>query len=217
MKNLLFISLFICLIGNASCHDAHQTLQQRQELHKQQQPTLDEKAKKSEAFCKAKDMNTDFCLLINLGIHSGLKRFFIYDFKKGCVIDSGMVSHGCGSMPWGCSFSKNSPTCSNEADSHCSSLGKYKIGKRGISSWGIGINYLLLGLDSSNNNALKRQIVLHSWDKIPNEETYPSGIPEGWGCPATSDDFMRRLDFKLKSSSKPVLLWVYKSQTEHEN
>lgn len=96
-------------------------------------------------------------------------------------------------------------------------MGKYKIGKRGISSWGIGINYLLLGLDSSNNNALKRKIVLHSWDKIPNEETYPGGIPEGWGCPATSDDFMRRLDLKIKLSSNPVLLWVYKTQTEEEN
>jgi len=90
-----------------------------------------------------------------------------------------------------------------------SSLGKYRIGKRGYSNWGINVNYKLHGLEASNSNAYKRIIVLHSWKDIPNDEVYPRGCPEGWGCPAVSNDFMRKLDVLLKNSRKSVLMWVY--------
>ena len=78
-----------------------------------------------------------------------------------------------------------------------------------MSSWGIKVNYVLHGLDKSNSRALERQIVLHSWDRIPKEAVYPGGVAEGWGCPAVNDEFMRRLDQRLQNSEKPVLLWIY--------
>jgi len=154
-------------------------------------------------------MNTDFCILVDYSIHSGKKRLFVYDFKKDSIVLVGMVSHGCGDNPWGIDATKTNPTFSNVPESHQSSLGKYKIGKRGYSSWGINVNYKMHGLQKTNSNAYERVIVLHSWDMIPNEECYPNGTPEGWGCPAVSNEFMKSLDIKLKSAKKPVLMWCY--------
>ena len=65
------------------------------------------------------------------------------------------------------------------------------------------------GLEETNSNALKRVIVLHSWELVTNEETYPEGTPEGWGCPAVSNEAMETIDGYLKGVEKPVLLWIY--------
>lgn len=167
------------------------------------------KAKEAVTFCKANGYNTEFCILIDMTIHSGKKRAFLYDLNKDTILASGMCAHGCGSNPWGETNTKEKPKFSNTPDSHCSSVGKFKIGKRGYSNWGIKVNYLLHGLDNTNSNALKREIVLHSWDDVTEEEVYPNGTPEGWGCPAVSNSFMKIVDPKLKTSEKPVLLWMF--------
>ena len=64
-------------------------------------------------------------------------------------------------------------------------------------------------LPISNSNALKRFIVFHSWEVVSDEEVYPNGTPEGWGCPTISNNSFRIVDPLLKSSSKPVLMWIY--------
>lgn len=170
---------------------------------------LKEKSKTAISYCKKNNFNTDICLLIDMSIHSGKKRAFLYDLKKDSILASGMCAHGCGSNPWGETFTKDKPVFSNTPDSHCTSIGKFKIGKRGYSNWGIKVNYVLHGLESTNSNAQKRQIVLHSWEDVPDNEIYPNGSPEGWGCPAVSNAFMRVIDPELKASSKPVLLWMF--------
>ena len=38
---------------------------------------IESKAEQALAFCKSNDMNQDFCLLIDFGVHSGKKRFFV--------------------------------------------------------------------------------------------------------------------------------------------
>lgn len=167
------------------------------------------KAAEALAFCKQKKYSTDFCILIDLGLHSGVNRFFIWDFKQQKVTLSCLTGHGCGDSPWSYDWSKENPKFSNEEGSHCSSLGKYKIGKRAYSDWGIKVKYLLHGLDSTNSNALSRLIVFHSWDAISEHECYPNGSPEGWGCPVISNANMRMVDELLKKSSAPVLMWVF--------
>ncbi|NEU07922.1 peptidase [Flavihumibacter sp. R14] len=171
--------------------------------------SLREKGKQALLFNKSKGYNTDFCILIDLSRHSGLKRFYLWDFKKDTIALSALVSHGCGKMPWSATWSKDKATLSNTDGSHCSSGGKYRLGKRGYSNWGININYQLHGLEKTNSNALKRQIVLHSWEKIPDEEVFPLGTPEGWGCPAISNQVLKSIDPKLRLSKKPVLMWIY--------
>lgn len=170
---------------------------------------LRQKGLEAVAFCLNKKMNTDYCLLLHMGRHSGYHRFFIWDLKAQQVIDSALVSHGCGENSWGQDHSADNPTFSNTHDSHLSSLGKYSIGKRGYSQWGIHVNYLMHGLEKTNNNALSRAIVLHSWSMIPDTTLYPKGAPEGWGCPAVSDKFMTSLDQRLQQTQKPVLMWMF--------
>ena len=167
------------------------------------------KSAAAKSFCKKSNYNSDICLLIDMSIHSGKHRAFLWDLKKDSIIASGMCAHGCGSNPWGETSTKEKPAFSNTPDSHCSSIGKFKIGKRGYSSWGININYKLHGLESTNDNALKREIVLHSWEDVTEREVYPAGTPEGWGCPAVSNAFMKIIDPKLKASEQPVLLWMF--------
>jgi len=168
------------------------------------------KARQSFEFCKTKNFNIDFCILIDMNVHSGMKRFFVWDFKKGKIVNSFLVGHGCGDNPWSYDYSKETPAFSNIDGSHCSSLGKYKIGARADSDWGVKVKYVLHGLDSTNNNALKRYIVFHSWEAVSDEEVYPDGTPEGWGCPTISNNSFKIIDPLLQASTKPVLMWIYK-------
>lgn len=159
-------------------------------------------------YCKTKKLNPDFYLIIDLGRHSGLERFYVWDFAKHTITDSFLVSHGCYTSAWGSDQTKTNAVVSNTPDSHASSIGKYIIGERGYSQWGINIKYLLHGMDKTNSNAQKRIIVLHGWDQVSDAPVYPDGTPEGWGCPAVSNNAMRKLDALLKSSEKRVLMWV---------
>ena len=168
------------------------------------------KAKEVFQFCKAKNFNKEFCVLIDMSLHSGVKRFIVWDFTKNKISYSFLVGHGCGDNPWNNDFSKDTPKFSNVDGSHCSSLGKYKIGQRAHSDWGVNIKYVLHGLESTNSNAFKRFIVFHSWEVVSDKEVYPNGTPEGWGCPTISNNSFKIIDPLLKSSTKPVLMWIYK-------
>lgn len=158
--------------------------------------------------CEKKDLNKVFYFLIDLKKHSGQKRFYVWDFKKNCAVDTFMVSHGCGQAFWKTSSSKTNPSISNEPDSHCSSVGRYLVEERGKSKFGIGIKYNLTGLDKTNNNARKRAIVLHGWEEVEDHEIYPEGTSEGWGCPAVSNNSMKELDKLLKTTKENTLMWI---------
>lgn len=167
------------------------------------------KAKEALQFCRNNGYNTDFYIAIDMSLHSGVKRFFVWNFKNDTILNEFLVSHGCCSGSWGADNSKNNPVFSNVPDSHCSSLGKYKIGERGYSNWGVNVKYILHGLEATNSNAQRRIIVFHSWERVSDEEIYPRGTPEGWGCPAVSNNSFRIIDPLLKNSTKPVLMWIY--------
>ena len=159
-------------------------------------------------YCKENKFNEDYYFLLDLSLHPGKNRFYIYDFKQNKITDKNLVTHGS------CDVIEDNPSkwekarFSNTKDSHCSMKGKFKIGKRDYSSWGIHVKYWLHGLENSNKNAEKRVVVLHSWDAVSNEEIAPNVSPLSWGCPAVSNDFMKIIDAKLKATKKPVLLWI---------
>jgi hypothetical protein len=206
---------FVAIIGVIACNTADSTVTQQPtpettvSYDTSYKSDLRTKGLEAATFCKNNQMETQYCLLLHMGRHSGYHRFFIWDMQQQRAIDSGMVSHGCGENNWGEDHSADNPSFSNTYDTHLSSLGKYKIGKRGYSQWGIHVNYLMHGLDSTNNHALGRSIVLHSWSMIPDTPVYPEGTPEGWGCPAVSNTFMYTLDERLQKSEKPVLMWMF--------
>ena len=170
---------------------------------------IEEKAKEALTYCEKNGYNTDFCILIDMNIHSGKNRFFIYDFKNKKIEKAALCAHGCGKDDK-CSTGAE-PIFSNVEGSLLTSLGKYKIGIRSYSQWGINVHYKLHGLESTNSNAFKRIVVLHSHTPVPSFEMYPVHMPMGWsfGCPVTDNATMTYLDEKLKNVSKPVLLWIY--------
>jgi hypothetical protein len=168
-----------------------------------------QKAKQALSFCRRHNYNIRYCILIDMSLPSGVKRFVVWDFHKNDTLITGLISHGCGVMPWSGVWSKDKPAFSNVANSHCTSLGKYRVNARAASAWGIRVKYFLNGLDTSNSNALKRDVVLHSWEAVPDKEVYPNGIPEDWGCPAISNNTMKIVDALLRQQKKHLLLWIY--------
>lgn len=214
MKFLSLIFTFFFLISCRSESKENIINRAVRENFSEPKPVMDSakikiKAEEALKFCKSKNFNTDFCILIDMSIHSGLKRFFVWDFKRNSISKSFLVGHGCGENQWSNDESKDAPKFSNEDGSHLSALGKYKLQGRGYSDWGIHVKYLMYGLEDTNSNALKRFIVFHSWNLMSDNEVFPKGSPEGWGCPTISNNAMKEMDPMLQSSKKPVLMWIY--------
>lgn len=203
MKNLLFVFFvaFLCCnnkeVNRLDCNDIKTNNREYNTYHKE-----------ALNYAKQNGFNQDFYYLLDFSIHSGKNRFFIYDFKKDIIIKEKLVTHGS------CDKFEENPEkwekakFSTKNGSHCSMKGKYKIGKRDYSSWGINVKYWIHGLEKTNNTAVKRVVVLHSWEAVKNEEVYPKYSPLSWGCPAVSNEFMEELDEQLQKSEKPVLLWI---------
>lgn len=165
------------------------------------------KSKISEAlaFCKKNKMDSSIAIMIDMSIHSGKNRIFVYDFNKEKILIEGLCAHGVGN---GSTATK--PVFSNKLGSNCTSLGKYKVKGRSYSNWGINIHYKMHGLEETNNNAFKRIVVLHSYTPVPNKEIYPQTLfGQSAGCPVLADEVMHKIDALLKTKKKPVLLWIY--------
>jgi hypothetical protein len=205
MRKFLFIAIASLLLSCQKTEKESALGLQR----KNYDSILEEKGDSAKTFCEKFYFDLRHCILIDLSVHSGKKRLHLWDMQNNKAIWSALVSHGCGTNPWGRDKSKTNPQLSNTPNSHCSSEGKYRIGNRGKSTWGIGVNYKLHGLEDSNNNAYRRTIVLHSWEAIADREIYPRGTPEGWGCPAVSNTTIEKLDEILKEKQQPVLLWIF--------
>ena len=121
---------------------------------------LEQKAKAAKTYVQQKGFNDNICFLIDMSLASGQNRFFIYDLKKDSVTESGPVAHGNCFEYW-----LEGRRYSNVVGSGCTSLGRYKIGSSYIGKF--GYSYKLHGLDTSNNNAFERTVVLHSHSCIP--------------------------------------------------
>ena len=155
-------------------------------------------------------MNEEFAVFIDMSLHSGKKRMFVYDLRQNELMLDGLVTHGsCSGLPED-ERKQKQPQFNNVPNSHCSSLGKYAIAQRAKSGWGIRIKYWIDGLEKSNDNARRRVVVLHSWGAIGDKEVYPESIAESWGCPAVSNRVMVSLDKMLFDKDKDVLLWSFK-------
>ncbi len=198
-------TITILLFGLMSCIGTPET-----ETARKQKTPKDYTVKHTEAlaFCKKEKFNEDYYFLLDMSLHSGKNRFFVYDFKEKKVIDSNIVTHGSCDVHEDNDEKWEKAKYSNADGSHCTALGKYRIGKRDTSSWGIKVKYWMHGMEKTNNNAVARVVVLHSWTAVSDSEIYPDYSPLSWGCPAVSDNFMKKLDAKLQKTGKPVLLWI---------
>lgn len=194
----LFIPFCVFLLATCSNSESKNTVYEKVDS-----------AKVAEAFnfCKKNGYDTATCFFVDMSIHSGKNRFFVWDFKNKKVLYEGLCCHGMGK-----GSTTTTPVFSNESGSYCTSLGKYKIGIRSYSQWGIHVHYKMHGLESTNSNAYSRVVVLHSYTPVSETEIYPFHLSMGYslGCPVVSDGMMTNLDALLKKKTKPTLLWIYK-------
>jgi hypothetical protein len=159
-------------------------------------------ALQAKAYCLKKGYNSKTCFLIDMNLPGGKNRFFVYDLTKDSVINAGIVAHGSCNQSF---LSK--PQFSNKPGCGCTALGKYKVGYKYKGRFGNA--YKLYGLDSSNSNAFKRNIVLHSYYMVPDKETYPIPVCNSLGCAMVSDNYLCTLEREIDTSAGPILLWVF--------
>ena len=162
---------------------------------------LKSKAEEARSFVKQKKYNEQICFLIEMNLPSGQNRFFIYDLKKDSVINAGLVAHGNCFQYW-----LEGRKYNNVVGGGCTSLGRYRIG--GSYQGKFGYSYKLYGLDTSNNNAFERTVVLHSHSCVPESPTEDE-ICQSNGCPTVSPGFLEALKPIINRSGKPVLLWIF--------
>lgn len=162
---------------------------------------LKTKATEAKAFVKSKGYNDEHCFLIDMSQPSGSPRFYVYDFKKDTLQNTGLVAHGNCFEYW-----LEGRRYSNVVGSGCTSLGKYKVGSSYTGKW--GYSYKLHGLEKTNDNAFERTVVLHSHSCVPESETTDE-ICQSNGCPTVAPDFLAALKRIINNSKKPVLLWIF--------
>lgn len=174
---------------------------------------LKEKEKKEERFSsqvnevkklikKDSKYNQDIVFLIDMKIPSGKNRFFVYDLKTNKIIDQGLVAHGSGSE----TTTKGKLKFSNVPNSLSTSLGRYSIGNSYVGKFGKA--YRLHGLDTTNSNAFKRDIVFHYYYDVPYKEK-DGYICNSFGCPMVNKKYFERMAKIIDNSESDILMSIY--------
>lgn len=150
-----------------------------------------------------RNYNHKIAFLVDMKIKSGKNRFFVYDLESNEIIDQGLVAHGSGSET---GIKGDILQFSNAPNSNCTSLGRYTVEKsyNGV----FGKAFRLAGIDETNNNAMKRSIVLHKYKEVPTDEQ-GYYIINSHGCPMVSEMFFKRLEKIIDTSNSKIMLSVY--------
>ncbi|RKR05242.1 L,D-transpeptidase-like protein [Flavobacterium sp. 90] len=146
--------------------------------------------------------NNRIAFFIDMKIPSGKNRFFVYDLKENKIIDRGLVAHGSGSE----TGLKGKLRFSNIPNSLSTSLGKYAIGNHYNGKFGKA--YKLYGLDKTNSNAFKRDIVFHYYFDVPYKEK-DGYICNSYGCPMVNKKYFDRIAKIIDSSESDILMSIY--------
>lgn len=146
--------------------------------------------------------NQHTAFLIDMNRPSGLYRFYVVNLRNDSITHTGLVAQGSNTTQ----TEQGMLRFSNEINSNCTSLGKYKISFAYNGNFGKA--YKLIGLDTTNSNAFARAVVLHKYSAVPDEEQdYP--IVPSLGCPMVSHHFFGQLESIIDNSSKPILMEIW--------
>ena len=199
---LLAAVMITCYHGYPFTKSSHAFFRNETEKDKAEIQKLQRIAIQAKTFCRNKKYNTRVCFLIDMNLPSGKNRFFIYDLVGDSVINTGIVAHGSCNQHF-----LSEPKFSNKPGCGCTALGKYRIGLKYKGRFGNA--YKLYGLDSSNSNAFKRNIVLHGYYMVPDKGTYPLPVCNSLGCAMVSDNYLCMLAKEIDTSARPMLLWIF--------
>lgn len=199
-----FIILLIAYIVAANLPISSQQRGHAYYTHAEQHPSYKDKASLLQ-YCKKEGLNTNYCILVNYSIRSGLPRFFIYDFNKQRIIYRCRCAHGLG----GGSTARKA-VFSNSYGSRCSSLGKFAIS--GVGSAHYRNCFRLNGLDKTNNNAARRGVLIHSGKNVSGHKLLPwmflSKSCEGC-LTITKEGLLKLHDMYEKEYNKRILVYAY--------
>ena len=146
--------------------------------------------------------NKKIAFFIDMKIPSGKNRFFVYDLQTDKILDKGLVAHGSGSE----TKIKGKLKFSNVPNSLSTSLGVYTIGSSYNGRFGKA--YRLHGLDVTNSNAFKRDIVFHYYFAVPYQEQ-KGYICNSYGCPMVNKRYFERLAGIIDKSDADIVMNIY--------
>jgi hypothetical protein len=163
----------------------------------------DPSAEKIEAliqFMMNRNGPSEYAILVDMSAPSTEKRLFLVELSTKKIVYSTFVAHGKGS-----GTGAQATFFSDKPGSLCTALGKYKVGKNYTGQH--GDSYELIGLETSNANAMSRAIVIHSaWYAEEDFIQKSKRCGNSWGCPAVSPEALKKLKPYLKDG---VILWIY--------
>jgi hypothetical protein len=146
--------------------------------------------------------NKNYVAVIDYTKPSFVKRLFIYDVQSATAVRY-LVAHGKGS---GFIFARD---FSNEANSNKSSKGFFITGEIFVGEHGhsLALHGLQEGL---NNNAFKRDIIIHGADYVSWSSIIVNlgRLGRSLGCPAVAQDQTNEVIDKLKGGA---LIYIYAS------
>ena len=164
-----------------------------------------QRAVEAATYCRENGYNQRIVLLWDLSIHSGRRRFVVWNIAEDRAEYAFVASHGSGSRR------SHVPSAyarvSNADGSHLSSVGRALVAERYVGRYGVA--YRLDGLEETNSAMRKRCIVLHGWHYTTSFPVWPLPTIGSWGCPVLSRRDMNILD-KILQQEQSVVLWAYK-------
>ncbi len=152
--------------------------------------------------------NKEIITIVDFTVPSNKERLYVVNLNTGKIMLALAVSHGKNSSgfdpKWATKFS-------NSNSSLQSSVGTFLtrdtyFGKHGYS---LKVN----GLEASNSNALKRNVVVHSANYVSPEYIKKNGrAGASWGCFAVSPDQNKKL---IKFIENGSILYAYGQSTQN--
>jgi hypothetical protein len=153
--------------------------------------SLHNQAERLKQYAQKKGFDTNYAFMIDMGMKSGKKRFFVMDLNTMTIAKRGIVAQSDGS--------------------NGTSPGIYKVGS--VNKGNFGISYRLSGLEESNSNANKQAITLNALGCIPQEES-DAPICQSLVNPSLSPAFLKEIAKIIDSRNKPMLLLMFDPVTE---
>ena len=96
MKKSVLISLVLIALGAGMVAYAKCAASSSDSVPVKVEQRLREKAQAGKAYCDKNGYNTNYCFLVDFSIHSGKRRFFVWDFKGDSVKYASLCAHGYG-------------------------------------------------------------------------------------------------------------------------
>lgn len=153
--------------------------------------------------------STRYMMLVDYSIPSNKDRFFVWDTEADGIVYGCWCAHGCGG-----GSTAEKPVFSNRPGSNCSSLGLYIVEKgTGVSPRWDYTYHAVDGLEATNSNARRREIVIHYWCSVTSDWQNKISEPmrcdyRSAGCFTLPEPSFWKIDKYIQSERKRILLYA---------